>query len=62
MANQNFEKAINLFTKAINKKQNTAEAFFARGLCYNLKKDFEKSTEDSILLKTLVLTTLNFIL
>lgn len=46
MANQNFENAISLFTEAIAKKQNTAEAFFARGLCYNLNKDFKKSTED----------------
>lgn len=46
MANQNFEKAIELFTKSIDKKQEVAESFFARGLCYNLIKDYKNSVKD----------------
>jgi tetratricopeptide (TPR) repeat protein len=46
MKNQNFNEAIKNLSTAIAENQNRAEAYFARGLCYNLIKDYEKSTAD----------------
>jgi len=44
--NQNFDKAIENLSIAISKNQNKSEAYFARGLCYNMIKDYQKSTKD----------------
>ncbi len=46
MANQHFDEAAKLFTKSIEKNPANAESFFARGLNYNLLKDFESAVSD----------------
>ena len=46
MKNQNLEKAVEYLSIAIDKNQNKSEAFFARGLCNNLLKKFDNSTDD----------------
>lgn len=46
MANMNWEEAIKLFSKSIDNNQEVKESYFARGLCYNLIKDFKNSVED----------------
>ena len=46
MSKKNFDKAIILFSNAIDNDEEKAESYFARGLSYNLIKNFEKSTRD----------------
>ncbi len=46
MAKQNINEAIRIFTLGIGNSQEKAECYFARGLCYNLIKDYNKSISD----------------
>lgn len=46
MANQNFDGAINIFTLGIDNDVEKAECYFARGLCYNFIKEYQKSVSD----------------
>lgn len=46
MAKQNFDEAIKIFTLGIDNNQEKEECYFARGLCYNLIKDYQKSVSD----------------
>lgn len=46
MAKQNFDEAIKLFTLGINNNQEKSECYFARGLCYNMIKDYQTSVSD----------------
>jgi tetratricopeptide (TPR) repeat protein len=48
MAKNNLNKAIDLFSKSINEKSNLQEAYFIRGLCFNLLKDYDNSIQDFI--------------
>ncbi len=46
MSNQRFEQALELFTKSINQNPARAEAYFARGLSYNMMQNYEAAVTD----------------